>query len=197
MMIRVSRRGEGRPSGPVVARGGVDFVLSMVIVGVVAMFAGLAYWSAISVEEHEAYAVVQSSGRLETGDGPAIFFRVPFVNEIITYPRGDIETTYPAMRLLTKSKATIPLKVSVRWKISDKGRFHDAVYSSARRAESRISAYTQKALKDVVGRTDPVDASSLEAIAQAVIDNVNPKAEEIGVELTNIAIEQVDRIPGQ
>ena len=190
------RRHGSRRLDPASDRGRVDLVLSMVFVGIAAIFAGLAYLAAKFVAEDEAYALVRDFEVVETGNGPTVLFRVPFGDEIVTYPSGEIDSTFPAAHYLTDTKVTVPLKISVRWKIDDPGDFHHAVYSELDRATSRIGAYSLINLKDVVRTADTVDASSLDAIGRAVRDKMRPKAEEIGIEVIEVTVEQENRTSG-
>ena len=195
MVIYEPCRYHGRRLDGASDRGRVDLVLFMIFVGIAAILAGLVYWSAKSVSEHEAYAIVRGQEVVESGSGPTVLFSVPFGDEIVTYPSGEIETTFSAGHYLTNTKVTVLLKISARWKVDDAARFHHAVYFDFDRAKSRLSAYSQKSLKDVVGRINSVDESSLETIARAVRDQVRPKAADIGIELIDIAVEQANATP--
>ena len=175
--------------------GRVDLVLSMVFVGIAAVCAGLVYLSAKFVAEDEAYARVRDFEVVESGNGPTVLFRFPYGDRIVTYPSGEIEATFPAAHYLTDTKVTIPLKISARWKVSDASDFYYGVSSELDRANSRIGAYSLISLKDVVGRMDSVDETSLVAIARAVSDQVRPKAADIGIELVDITVEKDNPTP--
>lgn len=172
-----------------------------IIKGLLAVAALLLIISAFSsfyvVQENEYASTVRFSKIINTVDSAGLHFKVPFIDNIRTFPKAIMIYDISPSEVLTSDKQNMTVDSYVLWRISDPLLFFQTLGSTSV-AEERLDALTYNALKNVMGTLAQRDIINEEAVEtrndiyEGITNNVSKLALTYGIEIVDVKIIRLD-----
>ena len=168
----------------------------LVIVGIV-MALVVIFSSFYVVPENEYACTVRFSKIIATRDEPGLYFKVPFVDSVRSFPKAIMFYDIPPSEVLTADKQNMTVDSYVLWRVTDPLRFFQTL-GSVSAAEERLDAMTYNALKNVMGTLAQKDIINEDAIDErndiyaCIATNVAAIAKTYGIEVVDVKIKRFD-----
>jgi len=173
------------------AFGFLFFVLLLIIGATSAMF----------VVDQRERALVLSFGKVKTDDkgAPLIFeqglhFRMPFMDSVVRMDTRIQNMEGEPDRVGTIEKKDVIVDSFVKWRIKDFSKFYLATNGDLARAQNLLERQVDNSLRNEFGtRTihDLVAGDRLATMTE-LVDNAKKSAEEIGVEIVDVRVKQIN-----
>ncbi len=170
----------------------VFFILVAVI-----LLGFLALNSLYVVEENE-YACVSRFNKIENIKADAgLYLKVPFVDEIMIFPKTVLLYDIPESEVLTADKKNMTVDSYITWKIADPRTFYQTL-GTLSEAEARLDALTYNSLKNLMGtlmQSDIInedDASERNDIYAGITDEVASVADTYGITVLDVKVKRLD-----
>jgi len=168
----------------------------LVIVGIVLALVVI-FSSFYVVPENEYACTVRFSKIIATRDEPGLYFKVPFVDSVRSFPKAIMFYDIPPSEVLTADKQNMTVDSYVLWRVTDPLRFFQTL-GSVSAAEERLDAMTYNALKNVMGTLAQKDIINEDAIDErndiyaCIATNVAAIAKTYGIEVVDVKIKRFD-----
>ena len=137
--------------------------------------------------------VVQLGEPVRTVREPGLYFKTPFVQEVIYFDKRLLEYDAAPKELLTKDKQQMVVDNYSRWRIVDPLRFYQTL-GSEELAQSRLDDIVYSNLRETLGRftlSDIVSGRRTELMA-GVTAATNRTVQEYGIEVVDVRIKRAD-----
>ena len=149
------------------------------------------------VAENE-HACVMRFNKIEQIQSEAgLYFKIPFVDEVMSFPNTVMLYDIPESEMLTADKKNMTVDSYITWKIGDPRTFYQTL-GSITEAEVRLDALTYNALKTVMGTLAQADIINMNdgaernEIYEGIADTVNAQAVTYGIYVEDVKIKQFD-----
>ena len=170
----------------------------LIIVGIIVVLglfvAGGAYFT---VDEDEYACVVRFAKIIDVKGEAGLYFKMPFIDSIKTYPKNMQLYDVKPSDGITKDKKTMQVDCYVVWKISDPLRFYQTLgYISE--AETRLDTIAYNNVKTILGtlnQSDIINENPPEErneIYREITEKVKVGAESYGIEVIDVKIKRFD-----
>ena len=150
-----------------------------------------------TVAENE-YACVFRFSKIENITSSAgLHFKVPFVDDIRTFPKTVMLYDIPASEVLTADQKSMTVDSYLTWEIVDPQTFYQAV-GTISEAETRLDALTYMSLKNLMGtlKQDDIinqdDAADRNDIYNGITTDVSANASVYGINVIDVKIKRFD-----
>ena len=153
--------------------------------------------SVYTVQENEYACTVRFSKIEKTVSEPGLYFKVPYVDTIKTFPKTIMIYDIPPSEVLTSDQKSMTVDSYVLWNIRDPLTFYQTL-GSIGEAELRLNALAYNALKNAMGVLEQsqiinqADASERNDIYEAITDEVAGYAATYGIEVTDMKVKRLD-----
>lgn len=167
----------------------IHLALGALVVGLIVLS-----MSVFIVDEKE-YAIKLRLGQVEEVDyNPGIHFKIPFVHEIVKFDKRLQTVDLDPEIFPTKELKYMLVDSFVKWRVKDPLRFYVSVRGEVNRANDRLTPIIKNDIKDAVANATVQEAISSKrlAIMATVQKGVNIKAENMGIEVTDVRIKRID-----
>ncbi len=168
------------------------FIIAAVVL-VVLVLSSCAY----VVAENE-YATVMRFNKIETVRGEAgLYFKIPFIDEIMRFPKTVLLYDIPESEVLTADKKNMTVDSYITWQISDPRVFYQTL-GTLTEAEVRLDALTYNALKNLMGTLEQndiineEDASERNDIYFGITAEVAGLAKTYGITVLDVKVKRLD-----
>ena len=160
------------------------WLIAIVILLIVFLFMGPFY----IVNEGNQVVVTRFGSIVDTHTDSGLYFKIPFLDKVTTYPKLVLSLDGDEQRIPTKENQFIIVDTTSRWRISDPAKFYQSL-TNLDNAYNKLSdiidsscrtVITQNRLSEIVRSSNIINESS------ANTDEENEEAKEI-VELVNEA----------
>jgi membrane protease subunit HflC len=172
--------------------------LIRVLIAVVIVLALIVIFSSVYVvPENEFACTVRFSKIIATTAEPGLYFKVPFIDSVRTFPKAIMSYDIPPSEVLTSDKQNMTVDSYVLWRITEPLRFFQTL-GSVGVAEERLDAMTYNALKTVMGTLAQKDiinedtVSGRNDIFSGISTNVAGIAKTYGIEVVDVKIKRFD-----
>ncbi|MGA1846472.1 protease modulator HflC [Deferribacter abyssi] len=155
------------------------------------------YKSFFFVVDITEYAIVTELGKpKKTVKEPGLYFRIPFVQQIIFFSKKLLEYDAPPSEILTKDKKTLVVDNYCRWKIVEPLKFYLS-FRDVRSALARIDDIIYSEMRIELGKHNLIDVVSdnRNEIMRNVTKASRIKAKDFGIEIIDIRIKRADLPP--
>ncbi len=149
------------------------------------------------VQENE-YACVARFNKIETiRDEAGLYLKVPFVDEIMVFPKTVLLYDIPESEVLTADKKNMTVDSYITWKIADPRTFYQTLGTLAE-AEARLDALTYNALKNLMGTLEQNDIINEEDAAErndiyaGITGEVAGLADTYGISVMDVKVKRLD-----
>ncbi len=173
----------------------VSVIVVLAILAVVAVV--VLFNSFYTVAENE-YACVFRFSKIEIiTENAGLHFKMPFIDEVRTFPKTVLLYDIPASEVLTADQKSMTVDSYLTWKITDPKTFYQAV-GSISEAETRLDALTYNSLKNLMGRLNQDDiinqddASERNDIYAGITTEVSDNAKVYGITVIDVKIKRFD-----
>ncbi len=149
------------------------------------------------VAENE-YATVMRFNKIETVRSEAgLYFKIPFIDEIMIFPKTVLLYDIPESEVLTADKKNMTVDSYITWQISDPRVFYQTL-GTLTEAEVRLDALTYNALKNLMGTLEQndiineEDASERNDIYFGITAEVAGLAKTYGITVLDVKVKRLD-----
>jgi len=176
-----------------VKKMGLKIGAAVIVLLAVIALAGSMY----TVEENEYACTVRFSKIIRTEGEAGLYFKVPFIDSVKTFPKAAMLYDIAPSEVLTSDKQNMTVDSYVLWRIADPLLFYQSL-GNASVAEQRLDALTYNALKNIMGTLNQADiineedASGRNDIYAGIAGNVGQLAKNYGIEIVDIKIKRFD-----
>lgn len=167
-------------------------VLLVLILGAITL-----YSSAYVVKENEYVSVSRFSKIVRTEDEAGLYFKMPFVDETITFPKTTILYDIPPSEVFTKDKKNMSVDCYLLWEITDPLTFYQTLGTTGA-AEDRLNVITYNALKKLMGtltQDDIIntnDGAERNEIYNGIATEVAEVSKQYGIYVSDVKIKRFD-----
>lgn len=169
----------------------------IVIIAALLVVVFVAMGSLYTVKENE-YACVMRFNKIENVQSEAgIYVKVPFIDNIMTFPKTVLLYDIPESEVLTADKKNMTVDSYITWEISDPRTFYQTLGTIAE-AETRLDALTYNSLKNLMGTLEQndiineEDAAERNDIYSGITAEVQALADTYGIHVLDVKVKRLD-----
>jgi membrane protease subunit HflC len=163
------------------------------ILGVFALIVAAWNLAAFRVPQWIQAVVVQLGEPVRTVRDPGLYWKLPFVQNVIYFDRRLIDYDAAPRELLTKDKQQLVVDNYSRWRIIDPLQFYRTVRDEAG-ARSRLDDIIYSNVRENLGRHTlrEIVNEKRTALMEQVTKRTDEKAREYGIEVVDVRIKRAD-----
>ncbi|MBR2848055.1 MAG: protease modulator HflC [Clostridia bacterium] len=169
----------------------------IIIIAALLVVVFVAMGSLYTVKENE-YACVMRFNKIENVQSEAgIYVKVPFIDNIMTFPKTVLLYDIPESEVLTADKKNMTVDSYITWEISDPRTFYQTLGTIAE-AETRLDALTYNSLKNLMGTLEQndiineEDAAERNDIYSGITAEVQALADTYGIHVLDVKVKRLD-----
>lgn len=151
--------------------------------------------SVFIVDEREKALVLQFGQVKAVRPDPGIYFKIPFVQEVVKYDDRILSLDTQPMEVTPLDDRRLVVDAFARWRIADVVRFRQAVGTGGETfAENRLERILNAATREILGSVTSNSVLSTDRIElmNRIRDNAKREAESLGVEVIDVRIKRAD-----
>ena len=125
---------------------------------------------------------------------PGLHFRIPLVEEVSRFDKRIITQLYRQEPFLTREQEQLKVDFYVKWRINNLRRYYEATGGAEEAANDRLGETIKDSIKTVVTQRtlQQVVTADRGEFTEAMMKNVRPAAEQLGVDLVDVRITRID-----
>lgn len=165
------------------------------IIPAIVIVAATALSSIFTVDEREKVLVLQFGEIKQVVDQPGLYFKVPFIQDILRYDDRILGLTTAPQEFPLADNRRLVVDAFARWRIVDLQKFRRAVGSGGVDAASaNLAAIVAPEVRDVLGEVtvEAVLSSSRIGLMNKIRDNAREKAATLGVDIIDVRLTRTD-----
>ncbi len=149
------------------------------------------------VKENEYGCTVRFSKIIDTNSEPGLYFKVPFIDTVKTFPKTMLFYDIPPSEVLTLDKKSMTVDSYITWQIDDPLLFYQTV-STTTAAENRLYDTTYNAFKTKMGVLNQDDiindlpAEERNVIYEEIKHEVMEKSKDYGISVVDVKMKRLD-----
>ena len=146
-----------------------------------------------TVDETEQAIVLQLGKHVRTIQEPGLYFKLPFVQNVLRFEDRVLEYDAAAAKIITADKKHLLVDNYARWRIIDPLKFYKTVRNEFG-AQSRLDDIIFSEIREELARHTLTEIVSLhrEKIMDRVGEQCDEKAREYGIEVIDVRIKRAD-----
>lgn len=169
---------------------------------IIAAAIAVALYASVFTVGQMQQALVLQLGRVravlnQTGtDKPGLYFKIPFVENVVIFDKRVLDLDLPVQTLLTADRQNLEVDAFARYRILDPLKFYQSANNVAR-ANTLLASFTNSALRNVLARStrDAIVRTGRAALMNEIQDDVNRQAKDLGVQIVDLRMTRVDLPP--
>ena len=165
------------------------------IIPALVIVAATALSSVFTVDEREKVLVLQFGEIKEVKDEPGLYFKVPFIQDLLRYDDRILGLTTAPQEFPLADNRRLVVDAFARWRIVDLQKFRRAVGSGGVDAASaNLAAIVAPEVRDVLGEVtvEAVLSNARVGLMNKIRDNAREKAATLGVEIIDVRLTRTD-----
>lgn len=149
------------------------------------------------VKEDEYACTARFSKIIKTVDEPGLYFKLPFIDSVRTFPKKTLFYDIPPSEVLTVDKKSMTVDSYILWRIEDPLKFFRSL-TQISAAESRLYDITYNAFKTKMGVLDQDDIINMNpgaernAIYDEIKSEVMSKTGVYGIKVVDVKLKRLD-----
>ena len=153
--------------------------------------------SMYTVRENEYACTVRFSKIINTIDEAGLYFKIPFVDSVKSFPKAAMLYDIPPSEVLTSDKQNMTVDCYLIWRIEDPKKFYQTLGTTTV-AEQRLDAITYNELKNVMGTLAQAaiinmeDGAERNTIYSGITSSVDELAQAYGIGVDDVKIKRFD-----
>jgi membrane protease subunit HflC len=154
----------------------------------------LALGSFFRIEESHVGMRFQLGRVVETDIQPGLHFKIPLVQNILSFDRRILSLDSQPERYLTFEKKDVNVDFFVKWRIADVQKFYRSTGGIEAQALQRLRPIITEVIRnEIAQRTlQAVVSGERRDLAQRFVDVGNQRVQELGVEIVDVRIKRID-----
>jgi len=149
-----------------------------------------------TVRPNQHMCIARFSQIIDTVSAPGLYLKIPFVDQIIQYPKEKLFYDIRLSEVLTSDSKAMTVDSFVVWRIIDAKKFYQTL-GTTETAEDRLDNITFNALKIVIGKIPQsdiisTDEQSRNALNTLVVSDVQGAVGTYGIEVIDVKIKRFD-----
>ena len=169
----------------------MKFISGIIVVLVVL----IGFNSLFIVSEGETALVLQFGRIVRTGDQPGLHFKLPFVQQVMTFDNRILTLEAPPERYFTSEKKSVNVDFFVKWRIADTATYYRATAGDELQAANRLTPIVKDALRfEFNGRTlQELVAAGRKDVTERVRKQTDAAAgKSLGITVVDVRIKRID-----
>ncbi len=168
-------------------------IISAIILILVIVLANSIY----TVEENQYACAFRFSKIISVKENAGLYFKIPFVDQVKTFPKTTMLYDIPPSEVLTSDKQNMTVDCYILWSISDAKLFYQRL-STTGEAEARLNAITYTAMKTAMGKLAQADIINMDdgaernKIYESIATTVDTDAKDYGIHVEDVKIKRFD-----
>ena len=153
--------------------------------------------SMYTVRENEYACTVRFSKIINTIDEAGLYFKIPFIDSVKSFPKAAMLYDIPPSEVLTSDKQNMTVDCYLIWRIEDPKKFYQTLGTTSV-AEQRLDAITYNELKNVMGTLAQAaiinmdDGAERNTIYSGITSSVDELAQTYGIGVDDVKIKRFD-----
>ena len=150
--------------------------------------------AAFVVNEGQTAILLQFGRIVESNFKPGLHFKLPLLQQVQRFDRRILTLDSAPERYLTSEKKDVNIDFFVKWRIADPSTFYTAVAGEESRAQLRLGQNVKDSLRVAINShtLQEVVASARSDLAQGLVQAVNERAKNLGIEVVDVRIKRID-----
>jgi membrane protease subunit HflC len=150
--------------------------------------------SFFTVDERELAIKFRLGKIIQTEFEPGLHFKMPFVNNVLKFPRQILTQTNPQELFLTFEKKNLFVDFFVKWRIIDVGNFYRATRGDEALAAQRLIEIVKDGVRsEFAKRTVPqVVTAERRELLDNMLANARINARELGIEVVDVRVKRTE-----
>ncbi len=170
------------------------FGVSAIIIILLVIFVGSSCFYEVQPNQHAN--TVRFSKTVSTVSEPGLYFKLPFIDNVIYFPKQVLLYDMKPSDVLTADSKTMQVDNYVTWRITDPLTFYKTL-GNITEAETRINMLTYSAIRTEMGKLNRdviinSDDSSRDNFNQNIINATADATTTYGIEIMDIKIKKLD-----
>ena len=168
---------------------------AMYIIPALVIVAAGALSSIFTVDEREKVLVLQFGEIKQSIDKPGLYFKVPFIQDILRYDDRILGLTTSPQEFPLADNRRLVVDAFARWRIVDLEKFRRAVGSGGVDAASaNLGAIVNPEVRDVLGEVtvEMVLSDARVGLMNKIRDNAREKAATLGIDVIDVRLTRTD-----
>lgn len=152
-------------------------------------------WTSVFVVDERQKALVTQLGEIQREiNEPGIYFKLPFVQEVVTIEDRIVFFESPDKEVQVVDSRRYVVDTVTMIRVNNPRRFRETVGASLNRAKDRIETRLDAALRQTYGRRsfDAALSKDRAAMMREIRDQVRLEAEALGIEVVDVKIRRTD-----
>ncbi|MFC4528102.1 protease modulator HflC [Dyella halodurans] len=166
------------------------------ISGIIAVLIVLIGFNSLFIVSEGETALVLQFGRIvRTGDQPGLHFKLPFVQQVMTFDNRILTLEAPPERYFTSEKKSVNVDFFVKWRIADTATYYRATAGDELQAANRLTPIVKDALRfEFNGRTlQELVAAGRKDVTERVRKQTDAAAgKSLGITVVDVRIKRID-----
>lgn len=161
--------------------------------GILALVA-LISMSIYTVDERELAIKFRLGKIIETDLGPGIHFKVPFINNIVKFPRQILTLTNPQELFLTFEKKNLLVDFFIKWRIVNVAEYYRATGGDEALAAQRMLEIVKDGIRgEFAKRTVPqVVTAERRELLDNMLTNARENALQLGIQVIDVRVKRTE-----
>lgn len=142
----------------------------------------------------ETEEVIRQTSVLDLSDeGAGLYFKLPFVQNVILLEKRNIGLEIPNIRVIARDQEILIVDAFVRWRISDPLQFYQRLRTEAG-AASQLNRFTESAIREALGEvpSSEIISGQRSQLMDTIQKNVNADMLRNGVDIIDVRIRRAD-----
>ena len=154
----------------------------------------LGYFSVFTVAQTEKAIQFRLGEMVRWDFEPGLHVQVPVYNNVKKFDSRLLTLDIKPERFLTSEKKNVIVDSFVKWRIKDVGKFYTTVSGDVRHANDRLEQIIKDGVRGEFSKRTIRELVSAERgqIRDVLIEDANPNAAELGIEIIDIRVMRVD-----
>ncbi len=168
-------------------------LMAVIVLALVIIAANATY----VVEENQYACTFRFSEIVGTKSEAGLYFKIPFVDKVQTFPKTTMLYDIPPSEVLTSDKQNMTVDCYILWSISDPQQFYRSL-GTIEKANVRLDAITYTAMKIAMGDLAQADIINMNdggernEIYEGIAATVDSQAKVYGIHVEDVKIKQFD-----
>ena len=161
--------------------------------GIVALIAVVSL-SVYTVDERELAIKFRLGKIIETDLAPGLHFKMPFINNIVKFPRPILTLTNPQELFLTFEKKNLLVDFFIKWRIVNVGEYYRATGGDEALAAQRMLEIVKDGIRgEFAKRTVPqVVTAERRELLDNMLTNARENALQLGIQVIDVRVKRTE-----
>ncbi len=161
---------------------------------VIVVVAVIARMSVFTVDQRQHALKFQFGEIVEADYAPGLHFKIPFVNNIVRYPKRILNYERSEEKYLTGEKKNLIVDYFVTWRIVDPAQYYRSVGGDEAVAVERLSAIIKEGIKAAISQRTVQQVVSAERseLLEDMLVRARARSPELGIEVVDVRVKRID-----